>query len=326
MTIGKFLSSTGLIGAIALALWLIPSTSEAQFLGANYPGDYGLQSATQPPAGFWLVPMYIRYDGSELKDRNGDVLALDPEERGQFDVNTLALGGWFVTKATLFGGDYGFMVFANWSNNTQEAPILGLTNKSGTGFGDLYVQPINLGWHKDRADYLAGLAVTAPTGRYSPDADDNMGQGMWSYEISGGTTQYFGDGKNWNFAAMAYFEFHSTKRDTDQKVGNILTIEGGLGRSFAGGGLDLGLAYFGQWKLSQDNLGQALEDELGGLTPAKNLGYGVGPEAVFAIAPKNKLIGTLSLRYLWEFGTRSSVQGSSFVATGSFPIPSMSLQ
>lgn len=325
MTFGKFWSFSGLIGILALALWLIPTTSGAQLLGANYPGDYGLESASQPPPGFWASALYVRYDGDKLLDAEGHSLALDPDELGQLDVNAYVLGGWYVTRATLFGANYGFMVFANWSDNTLESPILGMTNKTDIGFGDLYVQPINLGWHKENADYIFGLGVTAPTGRYSPDADDNLGMGMWTFEISGGITQRFGGDKSWNFAATAYLETNTEKEGTDQKVGNILTIEGGLGKNFAGGGLNLGLAYFAQWKLSEDQLGQDLEEALEGYDLGKNRGYGIGPEAVFAIAPNNKLIGTVSLRYLWEFGVRSNVQGSSFVVTGAFPIPSMSL-
>ena len=305
---------------------IFPGTSQAQLLGANFPGDYGLSSATQPPPGFWLSGVYVRYDGDKIVDKNGDSIAMDPDELGELDVNAYVFGGWYVTNATLFGGNYGFMIFPNWSDNTLESPILGLTNKSGTSFGDLYVQPFNLGWHKDQADYLFGIGVYAPTGRYTYGANDNTGLGMWTLEFSAGTTQYFDEAKSWNFAATAFFETHSEKNDTDQKVGNILTIEGGLGKSFMNGGLNVGVAYAAQWKLSQDQLGADIEAELGGYNPGKNRGYGLGPEVVFAIARNDKLIGTISLRYLWETGVRSSVQGSTFVLTGAFPIPSMSLK
>ncbi len=314
------------LGILPLVFLIFPGTSQAQLLGANFPGDYGLSSATQPPPGFWLSGVYVRYDGDKIVDKNGDSIAVDPDELGELDVNGYVLGGWYVTNAKLFGGNYGFMIFPNWSDNTLESPILGLTNKSGTSFGDLYVQPFNLGWHKDQADYLFGIGVYAPTGRYTYGANDNTGLGMWTLEFSAGTTQYFDEAKSWNFAATAFFETHSEKNDTDQKVGNILTIEGGLGKSFMNGGLNVGVAYVAQWKLSQDQLGVDTEAELGGYNPGKNRGYGLGPEVVFAIARNDKLIGTISLRYLWETGVRSSVQGSTFVLTGAFPIPSMSLK
>ena len=184
--------------------------------------------------------MYYHYNGNELVDSQGNEIAIDPQHEGALDANAYVLGGWYVTRAKLFGGNYGFMVYPAFSNTTVQAPILDLTSTTGTGFSDLYIQPINLGWHTDRADILAGLAVTAPTGRFSPGADDNIGMGMWSYEVSGGATLYFDQAKTFSFATMAYFEFHSEKEGSDQKVGNILTLEGGLGKAFYGGGLTVG--------------------------------------------------------------------------------------
>jgi len=168
-----------------------------------------------------------------------------------------------------------------------------------------------------------------PTGRYSPDADDNLGSGMWTFEMSVGTTLYFDEARSWHFATTAYFETHTEKKDTDQKVGNILTLEGGLGKALLGGGLNLGAVYYAQWKLSEDQLGQDIDDALAdaGLpTPTKHRGFGIGPEVNVAFASETKLIGTLSLRYFWETGVYTNVQGSTFVATATFPLPSMPLQ
>ena len=45
-----------------------------------------------------------------------------------------------------------------------------------------------------RADFIAGYGFYAPTGRYEAGADDNIGLGMWSHEIQGGTTLYVNRG------------------------------------------------------------------------------------------------------------------------------------
>lgn len=45
----------------AFALLSLAPSAEAQFLGHNFPGDYGLQSGTQPPPGRYaslLAPFY----------------------------------------------------------------------------------------------------------------------------------------------------------------------------------------------------------------------------------------------------------------------------
>jgi hypothetical protein len=315
-----------LVGGI-LAIILMANPASAQLLGANTLGDYGLQSGSQPPPGFWLAGVYFRYDGEKLIDRDGNEFL--PEYPGELDVNGISLAGWYVTNKKIFGGLYGFQIAPAFADNSLESPILGLTNKTSMGFGDLYVQPINLGWHNPRSDVIAGLGVTMPTGRYSPDADDNLGSGMWTFELFAGTTLYFDEAQSWHFAAAGFFETHTEKKDTDQKVGNILTVEGGLGKALLGGGLNLGVSYYAQWKLSQDRLGQDIDDALAvaGLpTPAKHRGYGIGPEVIVAFANETKLIGTLSLRYFWETGVRTNVQGRTFMATATFPLPSMPLQ
>jgi hypothetical protein len=305
-------------------LVLVPGPARAQFLGHNFHGDYGLQSATQPPPGFWLAALYLRYDGDRLLDRNGDEVRIDPEGRGEIDINSYVLGLWWVSKTKVLGANYSLAVFPAFTDNVLEAPILGLEQKTDTGFTDLYIQPINLGWHTQRADYMAGLGVYAPTGRYDPDANDNLGLGMWSFEIFGGATAYFDEKQSWHFATTAFYETHTEKEDSDITVGDILTLEGGLGKSFKEGAILLGAAYYAQWKITDDDLGFDLE-----LPDGRSLGkhrvYGLGPELTLPIATKKRLIGFVNLRYFWEFGARTTLEGNTFTFTLNFPIPSISL-
>ena len=312
---------------VAMVLALAPDSAEAQLLGANTLGDYGLQSGSQPPPGFWLAGVYFGYDGDKLIDGDGNEFL--PQLPGDLDVNGLALAGWYVTQVKILGAAYGFQIVPSFTNNAFESPILGLDSKTSIGLGDLYLQPINLGWNSPRYDVLAGIGLMMPTGRYSPEASDNLGTGMWTFEIFAGTTLYFDEAHSWHFATTAYFETHSEKKDIDQKVGNILSLEGGLGKALLGGGLNIGAVYYAQWKLSEDEFGSEIDDGLaaGGLSaPGKHRGYGIGPEIVLAWANDTSLIGMLSLRYFWETGVRTNVQGQTFVATATFPIPSMSLE
>ena len=61
---------------------------------------------------------------------------------------------------------------------------------------------------------------------------------MWTYEPFLGATVFFDEKKTLSLATTAYWEFHGKKEDSDVKVGQILTLEGGLGKSFLGGGAD----------------------------------------------------------------------------------------
>ena len=149
----------------ALALLLSPDPSSAQFAGFNSRGDYGLQSASQPDPGLYLTaPMYVRYHAGVYKDNNGDPVL--PDERDSLDANAYVLGLVWVTESKILGGNYSFQIFPAWTDNNLEIPLFDVDTQVRTGFADLYLQPINLGWHAERAEYTAGLRLYAPTGTY----------------------------------------------------------------------------------------------------------------------------------------------------------------
>ena len=89
-----------------------------------------------------------------------------------------------MTKAKLFGASYGVLLAPGWLNKRMEAPILELDEKGHTKFTDLYVQPLRLGWHRARSDFLAGVGIYAPTGDYEFQGDSNSGLGMWTFELA----------------------------------------------------------------------------------------------------------------------------------------------
>ena len=308
-----------------LALALLASPTEAQFLGHNFTGDMGLMSGTQGPPGWNVAAMYLRYDGETLRGPDGESIAIDPDEQGSLDANAYAVAITWVAEKKILGGNYSFGIFPAFTDNRFEVPILSLDEKVDTGFTDIYIQPINLGWHKQRADYIAGVGIYAPTGSYDVTADDNLGLGMWSFELFGGTTVYLDKAKSWHFATAAFYEIHTEKKGTDIKVGDILTLEGGLGKSWMEGALTAGIAYFAQWKVTDDRAGE-LQPILDELQLGRHRGYGFGPELTVPIATSKKLIGFINARFLWETGIRSQLEGTVFTLAASFPIPSIALQ
>jgi hypothetical protein len=310
---------------LILMLSVTPESAFSQLSGHNTKGDFGLLSGTQSPPGWYAVaPMYYRYSADEFRDHSGDRLTA-VEGGGSLEANAWVAGAIWVSDYKLFGGNYSFTIFPGVTNNALEFPPTGLDSRTSTGLTDLYMQPVNLGWTTPRADFIAGLGLYAPTGDYEAGGDNNRGLGMWSYELFAGTTLYFDEARTWHFAATAFYETHGKKDGTDIRVGDILTVEGGLGKSFMQGAASAGIAYYGQWKISDDDLGVELP-----ALPNRRLGkhrvYGIGPELTVPLATKKALYGFLNLRYFWESGARSSLQGNTFVATLSFPIPSIPLQ
>ena len=80
-----------------------------------------------------------------------------------------------------------------------------------------------------------------------------------------------------------------------------------------------------QIKTSDDDFGLSITPP-GGSFLGRHRVFGIGPEATLPIASKSKLYGFLNLRYFWETGARTTLEGNTFVATFTFPIPSIPLQ
>jgi hypothetical protein len=317
---GVWLSCVLVAAGVAVCL-AVPATAHAQFVGHNLTGDFGLQAGTPPPPGFYVSALYYRYDGDRLRNASGESRPIgNLSPRPELDVSSFGIGATYVTNLKLLGANVGFLVFPAWTDNQLEVPILGLSSKTPTGFTDLYFQPLNLGWYRERADFTAGVGIYAPTGEWELEGEENLGLGMWSFELFGGTTVYFDEAKQWHFATVGFYETHTKKRDTDIRVGDILTLEGGLGRSFLDGAAAVGLVYYAQWKLTDDRVGD-IELPIA-LDVDKHRGFGFGPEVTLPIATRDKLIAIVNARYYWETGVRSSVEGQTFLVYATVPIPS----
>ena len=177
---------------------------------------------------------------------------------------------------------------------------------------------------RPRADVAAGFQLYAPTGRYERGGSDNIGKGMWTYEPFVGTTVYFDEKRTASFATTAYWEFHGDKKDSDVRVGQILTLEGGAGKSYLGGGLVVGAAYYAQWKLTEDQLAQFVlpgGGTIGVPLSDKHKVYAFGPDVTLPVASKSKLFALVNIRYFWETGARVKTEGQSLVVTATFPVP-----
>ena len=301
---------------------------QAQLNGNHSLGDFGVQAGTQPQPGFYAALFYLRTDTDTIKDADGNTVRLSPDSPGSVDVSAAAPLLWYVSKAKILGANYGVMAVLPWANSSLEAPAFALSSTVDMSFTDMLVRPLDLGWHTKRADVTAGFQFYAPTGRYELGGSDNIGKGMWTYEPFVGTTLYFDEARTTSLATTAFWEFHGDKEDTNVKVGQILTLEGGLGKSFLGGGLVIGGAYYAQWKLTKDRLAEFVlpgGDPVAVDFPNKHRVFALGPDVTVPIASKSKLFALVNIRYFWEMGARVKTEGQNLVITATFPVPSLRL-
>jgi hypothetical protein len=296
---------------VATAICLLGSAPAlAQLNGGNIKGDAGLKSGSQPPPGYYVaVPLWF-YTADAVKGREGNEVLTGNLDAAVFGV---ALNG--VTGAKLLGANYGFLVVLPWANNRVQGAS-DFDSNPGTGLTDMYVQPINLGWHRPRADVVAAYGLFIPTGRYEDGAANNTGLGQWTQEILIGTTVYLNESRTLHAATVATFDFTSEKEDSETKVGNILNLEGGLGADFLEGGLTVGVAYYGTFKLTEDRFDSRRPSLL---IRGKNRVWGLGPEVTLALAARRSVYGFLTVRYQWELGARTTTEGAAWNILLTFP-------
>ena len=175
-------------------------SSYSQLKGDHLLGDFGLSAGTQaPPSIIAALPVYW-YDASKLKNSQGSLITDDLN----IDAFLIGAGVSVVTNFKVLGGTYGASVlFAFMSNRLEGNKVQSSTS---LGFSDMYVQPLQLGWSAERADFTVGYGIYMPTGKYEFGGDENTGMGMWTNELSAGTTIYFDKIKTINFSSIFFLK------------------------------------------------------------------------------------------------------------------------
>jgi hypothetical protein len=302
---------------ICLILFVVVGTAHAQLSASHAVGDQGLQSGSQAPPGVYAIYFLYNYDFSTIVDTNGGELNL---QNGDISAWAHVFGGSVETNRKILGGYYGATAFVlPFQNVSIEAPRIDLDAGTGYGIADMWIQPIQIGWHKKKADFITWYAFYAPSGSYAPGANDNHGYGMWSHELALGTTLYFDEKRTFHAATLAAFEFHSKKKDSDAKAGNVLTLEGGVGTTYKQF-LTLGAAYYSQWKLTDDSgldVRPIVQNRLG-----KNRNFAIGPEigVVFPLTKDMTKLMILSFRYEFETSPRLDTKGNIVAFTIAFKL------
>ncbi|MDY0989148.1 transporter [Flavobacterium sp. CFBP9031] len=296
----------------AAMLLLISFCSNAQLKGGHILGAMGLQSGTQAPDKTLSVyiPGYI-YSASSLRNADGDKMG-NPD----LTMFITGVGANYVTDFKILGANYGATILLAGASNTIQGSYV--DSKSSFAFTDMYIQPVQLGWHNKRADFVFSYQLYMPTGKYELGASDNSGLGMFMNEFSAGTTLFFNDKKTFHFSALASYEINGKKKDTDIKTGDILSIEGGLGKTFycmnaektaPKGIFNAGLIYYLQYKVSDDKIpvGSILVVE-----PDKDRVGGLGAEVNYLHLG---CMTSAGFRWIGEVNAVNRFQGNTFFIT-----------
>ena len=288
---------------LLLLITALPAMSQER--GQYLPGFNGLNSGVQAPTGPTYANFFFWYPSTKFKDQNGDKAPINFNLDLLADFNVLA----YTTKAKFLGATYGVSVAVPILNTAIDLPHLG-TGISPTGIGDIYVEPVNLGWKVKKADVKVAYGFVAPTGKYGSSASGTTTTDYWGHELTFATTVYLDKSKLTQFSFNSNWEFHQKKRHEDLKVGNNVTLEAGVGKVFLKNGgkqlIQFGGVGYAEFQLTNDS-GTAVPV----LTKNnKDRVFAIGPE-LGVIWPAKKL--NFLVRVLPEFGARNRTSGVTVV-------------
>jgi hypothetical protein len=299
------------------------SSALAQQKGQWVPGQYGLNAGAIPEPGITYANMPLNYSASRLNDSNGNRVLQRVTGTYSFWVDENIF--YYVPKQKFFGGYFMPYVALNYASGELVADLsLAATNLSagagGSGFADMYVQPLNLGWHLKRADVAVGYAFSAPTGRYTAGASDNVGSGYWGNNITSGTTFYITKNKGTSANLATDWEIHGQRQTastpsgqfSEKTPGQAFTDEWGIGQVLPlkkdfSRLLQLGLVGYDQWQVSS-NGGTVI---VAGIPlNASSIPYysvhGIGFQSDFILPAKNV---ALFFKYYDEYSAKARPQG-----------------
>jgi hypothetical protein len=304
------------LGLVAVIGTILCGTSSlvAQQKGQYVPGQYGLNAGIAPDPGFTFASLTVNYSADSLKNSSGNSVAGVTGTYGFWAVENIF---YYVPKTKILGGKFFTMASLNLANGSLTADItpaqFGL-NGGGEGMADTWVQPANLAWSLKRADIWAGYAFVAPTGRFSPGANNNVGSGYWGNNFATGTTVYVTKNKGTSLSLSTNWEIHGKKKDINITPGQAFTDEWGLGQVLPlkkdfSRLLQLGVVGYDQWQVSANQ----------GLT--KPLPYysvhAVGLQTNFILPVKGL---NFFFKYEPEYMAKARPQGRTFVFGGSWTL------
>jgi len=287
---------------VAVANFVILTPAQAQVRGVYPVGMNATNSGVTPEAGITYSNLFVFFSRDEEKGPNGEIIATG-QNSILMDMNTFL---WVSKKEMGFLGGAVFSASATLpiANNSLTSDVHGALSGGG-GFADSYYQPFILGWRKQRFAIRAIYGFLAPTGRFSPGANTNVGSGYWTSVVASGQTIYLSPSKATALSAFQMYEFHGTQEGTMVHPGQTFNLDYSLTHAFPLQNslrLQLGLVGYGQWQTT-DKYGPNITPEQAAAHYKVNaLGF-----AANAILPERKV--SVGLKYFHEFEGRSTYQG-----------------
>ena len=290
-----------------------------------------------PDPGFYAALYNYFYTTDRYNDQNGHkvnsvtlgsgpVAGTTLDTSVNLDMYVFAPALIWVSPWELLGVKYGAYVaptFANASiqNAVYNSKGFGVTGSDSTfAPGDMFVQPLWLGWKLPHWDFSAGYGFYAPIGQYNTanvplprgsrtvPASDNIGLGFWTQQFQGAAACYPWTNHATAVTLVMTYEYNTRQQGTDVKYGQNLWLNWGISQYLPLTKddkllLEVGPAGYYEWQVS-DTQGSLTESPSGRTHVAA-----VGGQVGLTYVPWNLI---LNFRGMHEYYAEDRVQGSSF--------------
>jgi hypothetical protein len=340
---------------LCLALSLLKTPPAQAQHGDWLLGTDGLLSGQQTPEGIFYQNVWSWYHASGGGFLQTGNLKCGPRGRVCLSVNASANGSLDIfvdqnaiavtTPFKIFGANYGFAVdvpFAIIDANGAATgePVLNLPRQSfslgaaGTsgettkgGITNIYVQPIDLGWHFRQLEAIATGGFFVPSGPYNSNARVNIGFGHWSGELGLGGIAYADPERTWALSLFAHYILYASQMGRNYTLGDQVPFEWAASKTFTLHSdilkqLTLGAVGYAQWQTTDNQID---------LNPSTSLGQSALSTLehthmhIYAAGPGIQMLtkfGLFDLRYYDEFGAKATPSGQQLmfsVALGGKP-------
>ena len=320
----------------ALLVFVLASQpARAGEIGHFFPGLPNVRDLIVPDPGFYFIPYNAIYSADRINDSSGDkvrgVTVKNPRTGAsatipvETDVDVYAFAPTFVyiSKWSPRGLKVGGFVTPTFSDASLNASLgnenVGLNAEvdSSFGVGDLFVQPLWLGYAPPHWDLSFGYGFYAPVGRYGTreitipligasarvEEPDNLGLGYWTHQLQGSVAWYPWTSKGTAVTSGLTWEINQEKKDFDFTPGQRLTLNYGISQYLpllksSALLLELGPAGYSQWQVS--------EDSGSGGSDVRDQVHAIGGQIGLTYVPWSAVV---NVKYLNEFAAEDRFQG-----------------
>lgn len=310
------------------------SSASAGEIGHYTPSLLNTRDFYVPAPGFYGAIYNYYYTTDQINDSHGDeidsltlvrrdgaevTLDLDVD----VDVYVLAPTLIWVSEWEVLGARYGALITPAFANSSVGASLATHTGRgldsdsSSFGVGDLYVQPLWLGWPLKHWDFALAYGFYAPTGKYDTDivdfpiigdrrveSTDNIGLGFWTHQFQGAVAWYPWENRGTAVTTALTYEIHDDKEDFDFTPGQVLSLNYGLSQYLPLNKkkdllLDAGPAGYSSWQITDDEGDDAAND-------VHDEVHGIGGQIGLTYLPWE---ASLTAHYFHEYSAEDRFEG-----------------